>query len=206
MSTDEYRLNEAFNTLKQAERDYFSNPANVELAIEYSYSLHCAMRDTYNRMGGRYDLSAYQAMLKSLTDVYRKYPYNEKIASYYMWGISYIPEHIGGNVIEQMFEIVRQFPNNKEIEFYCGEGLYLLAVRYDNRGDLVNAERVVKYFKILYDRYPSHNYFITTYARTLWHIYRNKGFFVKRGAVSELKKIAEQHPNEETIRFYRTTK
>jgi len=156
--------------------------------------------------GSHNELLYCKTFLNSLTEVYRKHFNNEEIAFDYLCGIAYIPEYVEGNAVEQMLEIIRRFPNNDEMKQYCCMGLYLLATRYDNRGDLSNAECVVKYLKMLYDRYPTNDAIIHEYARTLWHIYRNKGFFVKRKAVAELKKIVEQHPDEQTMEWYRATK
>jgi len=196
------------DNLKELERDYRLNPNDAELANSYSFYLsQCMVEIAFKLRGSENWLLAYKTLLNSLTEVYHRYYDTENIAENYLYGIACLPAYVSENVAEQILDIVRRFPNNEKVKRYCSDGLYFLTIEYDNRGDLFNAERAIKYFKMLYDHYPAHDWIAHKYAETLWYVYRNKGgFFEKRRALSDLKKIAEQHPDEQTMRYYRATK
>jgi hypothetical protein len=183
---------------KQLGRDYYSNPDDTELAIEFSRSLA-------SYMGSRIRTFDPQQLLNSLTDVYQKHSYNGEVAESYLFGIANLlgssdSMYVSDNIINEMKEILKRFPENGQIKTQCAIGLSFLVKGCADRNDLRGAEYITKELEGLHRACPTSNSVASHYGSALVYMWRLQGYFEKRNTASKLKKLAEQYPNNTLIK------
>jgi len=143
------------------------------------------------------EIITYKELLKALTEVFQRHSNNEEIALNYLEGIVKYPYCIE-QAVDKMIEVVRRFPNSDRAKGKCGLGIWFLAHDVFDR-DYQSAQ---KYGEILGKLYVKTGFegFATNYSKVLQLLAcKQLGFFEKRHIISELKKLSEQFPNNETI-------
>jgi len=192
---------ECINELKRVKIAYQLNPNNVFAAAAYANQLTFVMKQIYDRQysNGQAEFAAYMTLLQPLKEVYRKHSGNEIVAVSYLFGISYVPEHLDENIGEKMLEIVNQFPNNNYAKNFCEGGLFFLVFAHVERKDTDGAERAVQYLERMYLNFPSNESIATRYAIALQGVATIQNFFAGRKTAAKLKELAKQYPHNRKI-------